>query len=239
MNPILAVVLIIVALAAGAAIGGFIAYKKGVDEGIERRKQQAEALIGSAEKEAERILSDADKDAESKKKGALIEAKDEIHKLRSEADKEIKDRRADLSRQERRVQQKEENLDRKTDNLEKKEDSLNQKIKSAEEKLKEAESIKKSQMDILERISEFTKDQAKEYIISKLEDDLVHEKAVKVAAYEQQIKDECQEKARNYVSLAIANSAPVTRARSLPVRLFQRLFSAVPPTMPPRQRFPL
>lgn len=207
MNPILAVVLIIVALAAGAAIGGFIAYKKGVDEGIERRKQQAEALIGSAEKEAERILSDADKDAESKKKGALIEAKDEIHKLRSEADKEIKDRRADLSRQERRVQQKEENLDRKTDNLEKKEDSLNQKIKSAEEKLKEAESIKKSQMDILERISEFTKDQAKEYIISKLEDDLVHEKAVKVAAYEQQIKDECQEKARNYVSLAIAKVA--------------------------------
>lgn len=207
MNPILAVVLIIVALAAGAAIGGLIAYKKGVDEGIERRKQQAEALIGSAEKEAERILSDADKDAESKKKGALIEAKDEIHKLRSEADKEIKDRRADLSRQERRVQQKEENLDRKTDNLEKKEDSLNQKIKSAEEKLKEAESIKKSQMDILERISEFTKDQAKEYIISKLEDDLVHEKAVKVAAYEQQIKDECQEKARNYVSLAIAKVA--------------------------------
>ncbi|MGN0575418.1 MAG: ribonuclease Y [Ruminococcus sp.] len=207
MNPILAVVLIFVALIAGAAIAGLIAYKKGVDEGIERRKQQAEALIGSAEKEAERILSDADKDAESKKKGALIEAKDEIHKLRSEADKEIKDRRADLSRQERRVQQKEESLDRKTDNLEKKEDSLNQKIKSAEEKLKEAESIKKSQMDILERISEFTKDQAKEYIISKLEDDLVHEKAVKVAAYEQQIKDECQEKARNYVSLAIAKVA--------------------------------
>ena len=113
MNPILAVVLIVVALAAGAAVGGLIAYKKGVNEGIERRKQQAEALIGSAEKEAERILSDADKDAESKKKGALIEAKDEIHKLRSEADKEIKDRRADLSRQERRVQQKEENLDRR------------------------------------------------------------------------------------------------------------------------------
>lgn len=207
MNPILAVVLIFAALISGAAIAGLIAYKKGVDEGIERRKQQAEALIGSAEKEAERILGDADKDAESRKKGALIEAKDEIHKLRSEADKEIKDRRADLSRQERRVQQKEENLDRKTDNLEKKEDSLNQKIKSAEEKLREAESIKKSQMDILERISEFTKDQAKEYIISKLEDDLIHEKAVKVAAYEQQIKDECQEKARNYVSLAIAKVA--------------------------------
>ncbi len=207
MDPILAIVLIIVALAIGAAAAGFIFYKKGIDEGIQRRKQQAESMIGSAEKEAERILDAAGMDAESKKKSALIEAKDEIHKLRSEADKEIKDRRAELSRQERRVQQKEENLDKKNDNLEKKDELLNQKIKSAEEKLKEAETIKKSQMDILERISEFTKDQAKEYIISKLEDDLVHEKAVKVSAYEQQIKDECQEKARNYVALAIAKVA--------------------------------
>lgn len=207
MDPILAVVLVIAALLIGAAAAGFIAFKKGVDTGIERRRQQAESLIGSAEKEAERILQDAGRDADNKKKSALIEAKDEIHKLRSEADKEIKDRRAELSRQERRMQQKEENLDKKNDNLEKKDDILNQKIKSADEKLKEAETIKKSQLDILERISEFTKDQAKEYILSKLEDDLIHEKAVKVAAYEQQIKDECQEKARNYVSLAIAKVA--------------------------------
>lgn len=207
MDLILAIVLIIVAFIVGSAIAGFLAYGKGVNAGVEKRKQQAESLIGSAEKEAERILEDADKDAENKKKSALIEAKDEIHKLRSEADKEIKDRRAELSRQERRMQQKEENLDKKNDNLEKKDDILNQKIKTADEKLKEAETIKKSQMDILERISEFTKDQAKEYIISKLEEDLVHEKAVKVAAYEQQIKDECQEKARNYVSLAIAKVA--------------------------------
>lgn len=207
MDLILAVVLIIAALAIGAAASGFLAFKKGVDTGIERRKQQAESMMGSAEKEAERIVQDAKKDAENKKKSALIEAKDEIHKLRSEADKEIKDRRAELSRQERRMQQKEENLDKKNDNLEKKDDILNQKIKSADEKLKEAETIKKSQLDILERISEFTKDQAKEYILSKLEDDLVHEKAVKVAAYEQQIKDECHEKARNYVSLAIAKVA--------------------------------
>ncbi|MDE5936065.1 MAG: ribonuclease Y, partial [Ruminococcus sp.] len=154
-----------------------------------------------------RIVSDAEKDADNKKKSALIEAKDEIHKLRTEPDKEIKDRRAELSRQERRMQQKEENLDKKTDNLERKEDALNQKIKSAEEKLKEAEQIKKSEMDVLERISEFTKEQAKEYILSKLEDDLIHEKAVKIAAYEQQLKDECNEKARSQISLAIAKVA--------------------------------
>lgn len=211
MNLTLSIVLIVVALVVGAVVSGVVvntkAFQKGVSAGIEQRKQQAESITGSAEKQAERIIEDAEKDADTKKKSALVEAKDEIHKLRTEAEKEIKERRAELSRQERRMQQKEENLDKKTDNLEKKEDSLNQKIKSADEKLKEAETIKKSQMDVLERISEFTREQAKEYIISKLEDDLIHEKAVKIAAYEQQIKDECQEKARSYISLAIAKVA--------------------------------
>lgn len=211
MHWIIAVILFIVGLAIGSVVTGVVvnskAYKKGVDAGIEQRKQQAESLMGSAEKEAERIVEDAKKDAENKKKSALVEAKDEIHKLRTEAEKEIKADKEKLSRQEKRVQQKEENLDKKTDNLEKKEETLNQKIKSADEKLKEAETIKKSQMDVLEKISEFTKEQAKEYIISKLEDDLIHEKAVKVATYEQQVKDECQEKARSYISLAIAKVA--------------------------------
>lgn len=191
----------------GLFFGCIFAYKKGVSAGVEQRKREAEALVGSAEKQAERLIADAEKDAETKKKSVLIEAKDEIHKLRTDADKEIKDRRAELSRQERRMQQKEENLDKKTDNLEKKEEVLSQKIKSAEEKLKEAEQIKKSEMDVLERISEFTREQAKEYILSKLEDDLVHEKAVKIAAYEQQLKDECNEKARSQISLAIAKVA--------------------------------
>ena len=207
MNLEIVLIIVICVLMVAAVAVAVLAYSKGVNAGIERRKQQAEALVGSAEQQAERIIDDAKKDADNKKKSALVEAKDEIHKLRSEAEKEIKDRRADMSRQERRIQQKEENLDKKNDNLEKKEDILNQKIKSADEKLKEAETIKKGQLDVLERISEFTKDQAKEYIISKLEDDLVHEKAVKVAAYEQQIKDECQEKARSYISLAIAKVA--------------------------------
>ena len=128
-------------------------------------------------------------------------------RLRSDAEKEIKDRRYEISRQERRIQQKEESLDKKNDNLERKEETLQNKIKKAEENLKEAETIKKSQMDILERISEFTRDQAKEYILDMLDGDLVHEKALKIAGYEQQIKDECEEKARSYISLAIAKCA--------------------------------
>ena len=203
MNTTVAIICCIAALIVGAAVSGVIFFR----QGIAYRQKQAESIMGSAEKEAEKILADADKEAESKKKTALVEAKDEIHKLRSDAEKEIKDRRYEISRQERRIQQKEESLDKKNDNLERKEETLQNKIKKAEENLKEAETIKKSQMDILERISEFTRDQAKEYILDMLDGDLVHEKALKIAGYEQQIKDECEEKARSYISLAIAQCA--------------------------------
>lgn len=203
MNTTVAIICCMAALIVGAAVSGVIFFR----QGIAYRQRQAESIMGSAEKEAEKILADADKEAESKKKTALVEAKDEIHKLRSDAEKEIKDRRFEVSRQERRIQQKEESLDKKNDNLERKEETLQNKIKKAEENLKEAETIKKSQMDILERISEFTRDQAKEYILDMLDGDLVHEKAVKIAGYEQQIKDECEEKARSYISLAIAKCA--------------------------------
>ena len=203
MNTTVAIICCIAALIVGAAVSGVIFFR----QGIAYRQKQAESIMGSAEKEAEKILADADKEAESKKKTALVEAKDEIHKLRSDAEKEIKDRRYEISRQERRIQQKEESLDKKNDNLERKEETLQNKIKKAEENLKEAETIKKSQMDILERISEFTRDQAKEYILDMLDGDLVHEKALKIAGYEQQIKAECEEKARSYISLAIAKCA--------------------------------
>lgn len=193
----------VAALIVGAAISGFIFFK----QGIAYRRREAESVIGSAEKEAERILEDAGKDADSRKKAALVEAKDEIYKLRSEAEREIKDRRGEISWQERRIQQKEENLDRKNDNLERKEEQLQNKIRAAEDRLKEAETLKKSEMDMLERISELTREQAKEYMLNMLEDDLVHEKALKVTSYEQQIKDECDEKARNYIALAIAKCA--------------------------------
>ena len=182
-------------------------YTKGVQDGIQQRKQQAEAEIGSAEKEAARVIHDAKKEAEQQKKSVLLEAKDEVFQLRADAEKEIKDRRSEVSRQERRVQQKEESLDKKLENLERKEDNLARKQKSVEERLAEAEAIKNSQMDVLERISEFTREQAKEYILQHLEDELVHEKAMKITQYEQQLKDDCEEKARNYISLAIAKCA--------------------------------
>jgi len=204
---IIGIAVMLVLAIIGIVVTSSIQYKRGVRDGIEQRRQQAESVMGSAEKEAEKILEDARKDAENAKKAALVEAKDDIHKLRSDAEKEIKDRRAELSRQERRIQQKEESLDKKNDNFEKKDELLNQKLKKAEETLNDAEAVRKTQMEVLERISEFTKEQAKEYILSNLEDDLIHEKAVKISAYEQQLKDDCQDKAREMISLAIAKCA--------------------------------
>ena len=189
---------ILLSLAAGIAIAFPL--------GIQYRKKVAEAELGTAEEEAKRIVSDAIKDAEVKKKEALVEAKDEIHKQRTEADKEVKERRNEVQRLERRVQQKEESVDRKLDNLEKKEETLQNKIKEAEGKLKEANQIKANQFEILEKISGYTAEQAKEYLLSSLENELIHEKALKINLYEQKFKDESEQKAKNVLRTMSARS---------------------------------
>ena len=189
----------VVALAAGIAIGFII--------GGLHRKKVAEAAIGSAEQEANKIISDAIAAAESKKKEAILEAKDEIHKQRTETEKELRERRNEVQRMERRITQKEEALDKKSDNLEKKDEILNEKIKAAEARLEEVESIKKSEFEMLERISGLTKEQAKEYIINSLDEELTHEKAVKIQEIEQRTKDEADQLAREVISTAIQRCA--------------------------------
>ncbi|MCI7758469.1 MAG: ribonuclease Y, partial [[Eubacterium] saphenum] len=124
------------------------------------------------------------------------------------------ERRGEVSRSERRIAQKEENLDKKTDKMEKLEEQLHQKHKKADEKIAEAEQLKASQMDILEKISGFTVEQAKEHLLDMLDTELNHEKALKISAYEQKLKDECDEKAREYISLAISRLAADTVSES-------------------------
>ncbi len=199
MQTWLAILLIVVA----AVISGVVCFMAGVNH----RKKIAEAEIGSAEQEAKRLVDEAVKEAEVKKKEFVIEGKDEVQRFRNESERELTARRKEIQRQEKRVQQKEENLDRKMDNLEKKEDNVSKKLKQAEERLSEAESIKKSQFDILERISGFSVEQAKEYLLNNLEQELTHEKAVKIKDYEQQLRDESEKKARNIISLAIQRCA--------------------------------
>lgn len=171
------------------------------------RKRSAEKTIGSAENEAKRILNDAMKTAETRKKEALIEAKEEIHQLRQETERDLRERRTEVQRQEHRIQQKEETLDRKTDNLEAKEEKLAERSKQIDARLEECEKLKHSQLEMLERISELTKDQAKAQLLDMLEDELTHEKAVKVIEYEQQIRDESEKLAREIIGHAIQRCA--------------------------------
>ena len=171
--------------------------------GVIYRKKVAEREISSAEEEAKRIINESIKAAESKKREALLEAKEEIHKSRSEYEREVKERRTELQKQERRLQQKEENLDRKTENLEKKTDSLNRKLAEADATQEEIERIKRSQLEMLERISGYTVDEAKAYLISQLEQDVTHEMAVKLKEIEAQYKDEADSRAREIIATAI------------------------------------
>ena len=189
--------------AVGALVFGIICFLLG----IRHRKNKAESIIGSAEQESKRILNDALKNAEAKKKETILEAKDEIHRLRNESDKELRERRSEVQRQERRIQQKEETLDKKIENLEHKDEKLTQKLKDAERRLAEAEDVKKSQFDMLERISGLTKEQAKDYLLKSLETELDHDKAVRINEYEQRFRDEAEEKAKEIISQSIQRCA--------------------------------
>ena len=199
MNTTLAIVLIIVAAVVFGVIG-FIA-------GGAHRKKVAEAAIGSAKEEATRIINQAMTKAEQAKKEAILEAKDEIHKQRSETEKDLRERRAEVQRQEHRLIQKEENIDKKTDAIEKKEEILADKIQKADEKMAEIETLKKSQLEMLEKISGYSKEQAKAFLLQQLEETLEHEKAVRVLDYQEKMKDEADNIAREYITTAIQRCA--------------------------------
>ncbi len=192
---VIAVVSAVVFGALGFVIGGVY------------RKKVAEAKIGSANEEALRIVNQAVQTAESKKKEAILEAKDEIHKLRNEVDKELRERRAEVQRQERRIVQKEENLDKKTENLEKKEEVLAEKISLADQKIEEVERLKRSQLEMLEKISGYSKEQAKALLMQELDDSLTHEKALKILDFEQRTRDESDNLAREIITGAIQRCA--------------------------------
>ena len=189
----------IVAALVGIA-GGFFA-------GVSYRKNVAEKEIQSAEDEARRIINDAIKGAESKKREALVEAKEEIHKNRTEYEREVKERRQEVQKQERRLQQKEESLDRKHENIEHKEEQLSRKLQDAETVRQEAERLKRSQMEVLERISSFTTEEAKAYLIKNLESEVTHEAALKIKEIDANLKEEAETRAREYISQAIQRCA--------------------------------
>ena len=175
--------------------------------GVQYRRRVSEREISSAEEEATRIINEAIKSAESKKREALLEAKEEIHKNRSEYEREVRERRNELQKQEHRLQQKEENLDRKTDAIEKKEETLSRKIAEADAQREEIRTIKKNQLEMLEKISGYTIEEAKAYLIHNLESEVTHEMAMKVKEIETQYKEEADSRAREILSTAIQRCA--------------------------------
>ena len=175
--------------------------------GVIYRKKVAEREISSAEDEARRIINEAIKGGENKKREMLVEAKEEIHKNRTEYEREVRERRADLQKQERRLQQKEESLDKKTDAFERKEEELRKRQASVLATQEEVSLIKKSQLEMLEKISGLTQDEAKHQILSSLENECRHDAALKIKEIEAETKENADRMAREVISIAIQRCA--------------------------------
>lgn len=175
--------------------------------GVTYRKTVAEREIGSAEQEATRLINEAIRAGESRKKELMVEAKDEIHKSRTEHEKEVKERRAEISKQERRLQQKEESLDKKLEAFERKEEELAKKTANITATQNEVNLIKKSQLEMLEKISGLTQDDAKKYLLDSVESQVRHESAMKIKEIEAQCREEAEQTAREIIATAIQRCA--------------------------------
>ncbi len=195
MNPVFLVIGIVGGLAVGAAVGFKI------------RKTVAERKLGSAEQQACKILEDAIKNAESAKKESILSAKEEIFQMKKEADFDVKERRKEVSRLERRVTQKEETLDAKLDAIERKEAALAEKHKDADDLKLQAQSILTQQIAQLEKIAGLTKEDAKAELVARLDSEMQHETAIKIAEYEEKFRDEADVRAKDILSLAIQRFA--------------------------------
>ena len=190
-----------------AIIGGVVGIAVGAVVGIVARKLIAEKKLGSAEEQARKILEDAIKNAESTKKESIISAKEEIFQMKKEADIDVKERRKEVSRLERKLTQKEETLDAKMENLEKKEATLSEKIAEADALKANVQETLNQQLKTLERVAGLTKEDAKAELIAKLDSELSHETAMKIAEYEEKFKDESEVRAKDILSLAIQRCA--------------------------------
>lgn len=189
------------------AVIGIVCLIVGIVIGFLYRKSVAEKEIGSAEKEATRIINEAIKAGETKKREAILEAKDEIHKQRTEADSELKERRNETQQMERRLLQREEALDKKSDLLDRKNEELSTQLAATAAEKEECERLKSEQAVALERIASMTRDQAREMLVQSIEAEARHDAAVKIREINQQVKDESESTAREIISTAIQRCA--------------------------------
>lgn len=188
-------------------IAGIIALIIGLLVGFLIRKNISEKSIGSAESYAARIIEDANKEADSTKKAMLVEAKDEIFKLRTAQENENREARLDIQKSEKRILQKEENLERKSENLERKNSKLDSELKKVDMKEKEIQDIVDKQLSELERVSNLTQEEAKNVLLNDLREQVTHEQAKIIKELEAKTKDKADEYAKEIVTTSIQRYA--------------------------------
>ena len=199
----LSLIISIIAIIVLLVLSIYFSYKYG----FKRRKEIAEAKIGSAEEEAQNIISEAEKKGAARRREILLNAKEEIHKSRVDLENEIKNRRNDLQRNERRLVQKEESIDRKINQLDSKKDNLDKKEIEIDSLKEVTLELQKRQLNELERISGLSQSDAKEYLLKNIEQEIVHESAQLIKEIEERTKDEADRKAKEIISYAIAKCA--------------------------------
>lgn len=202
MDPILVVIVALVACAIGAAVA-FIVRKNFVEKEMGNLEVQRRQIID----EALRVANETKKEAEEAKREALIQAKEESLKAKNDLDKEIKERRTEIQKYEKRVLAKEETLDRKAELMEKKEAGLSAKEATLEKQREDVEQAHEKMLQELERISGLTSEQAKDFLLKQVEDDVKHETAVMIKEMESRAKEEAGKKAKEYVVNAIQKCA--------------------------------
>ncbi|MDW7651869.1 MAG: ribonuclease Y [Bacillota bacterium] len=195
MNPITAIVITVITAIVAALVGYFA------------RKQIAESKIGSAEQQAKTVLEEAEKQAQAAKREKIIEAKEEVHKLRKDLEQESRERRSEFQRMERRLLQKEESLDKKTSFMERKEEEFKQKEEEIGSIRERIEETFRQQLAELERLSGMTTDEAKEILLSRVRDEVKHEMAMMIKDIEGQAKEDAEKKARHIITYAIQKFA--------------------------------
>lgn len=194
-NTVTYVIIGVTALAIGMLIGYIL------------RKALGEKAIGSAEQKAQNLILDAENKSETVRKEVLIEAKEEAHKMRNDVEREVKERRSEISKSERRLIQKEEAIDRKLDNIEKKEESITNKERGLSNKQSELDKIIAKEMTELERISGYSIEEAKNLLLANVEKDIKHEASVMIKDVEYKAKEEADKKAREIITGAIQRCA--------------------------------
>ena len=170
-------------------------------------KNVSEAKLGSADERARKIIDNALKEAEDTKREKLLEAKEEALKTRNDLEKEVKDRRNEMQRSERRIQQKEENVEKRTEAIERREQSLSAREENLNKKTEEVAKLNEQRLQELEKISGLTSDQAKEYLLKIVEDDVKHESAIMIKNMEAEAKEEADKRAKEIVVGAIQRCA--------------------------------